>query len=176
MANQTVWSLLGSHQRSNSEPDRGFVSRSLWPSPPVGVMAKKRVGILKRNAYTNKPAGEGKCRKKRPLQLAANALTKETPPAVPEPILRSKQTQQQRQEQRFWTCQSEVDRQAAACLSKILSSDASKRNGRAIKSLTLAPHIKAKKAVYAVTCQTLQCKSPQSCLRGTFAKPRTSAN
>lgn len=120
-------------------------------------MPKKPVGILKRNAYTPKPA-DGTRRKRRLSSQTASLLTTEIPQSSSVSKQEPKQVQQEPQQQPFWTCQSEVDRQAAACLSKILASDANKRNGKTIKSLTLAPHIKAKKAVYAVTCQTLQCK------------------
>ena len=121
-------------------------------------MPKKPVGILKRNAHTPKPAADGTRRKRRLSPQSASLLTAEIPQSRSLSKPKPKQVQQESQQQPFWTCQSEVDRQAAACLSKILASDANKRNGKTIKSLTLAPHIKAKKAVYAVTCQTLQCK------------------
>ena len=120
-------------------------------------MPKKPVGILKRNAHTPKSAGPQKRKEKhvknpakihvKSNQVASNSAVASPPNSVPS----------QQQQQQFWSCQSEVDRQAAACISKVLASDASKRNGKTVKSLTLAPHIKAKKAVYAVTCQTLQC-------------------
>ena len=125
-------------------------------------MPKKPVGILKRNARTAEPSKSAKPR--RLIDRAANVPKPDTKPGTlpapskPEPVL------QEPRQYPFWTCQSEVDRQAAACLSKILASDANKRNGKTIKSLTLAPHIKAKKAVYAVTCQTLACKyATKSC-------------
>ena len=49
-----------------------------------------------------------------------------------------------------------VDRQAAKVVQQLLQADASGRGGASIKSLTLAPTIDAKKATYAVTCQTLK--------------------
>ena len=122
-------------------------------------MPKKPVGILKRNAHTPKSAGPQK-RKKKHVSSAAethvNSSQAASTRAVVSPV-DSSLLQQKQQQQHVWSCQSEVDRQAAACISKVLASDASKSNGKTIKSLTLAPHIKAKKAVYAVTCQTLQC-------------------
>ena len=126
----------------------------------IGVsafMPKKPVGILKRNAHTPKSAGPQKRKKnhvKNPAQSQVKSNQVASNSAVVSPTDSSLPQQHQQQ---FWTCQSEVDRQAAACISKVLASDASRRNGKTIKSLTLAPHIKAKKAVYAVTCQTLQC-------------------
>ncbi len=122
-------------------------------------MPKKPVGILQRNARTSK-GGKPRRLTERAANVSKPGTKRGTPPAPsePEPVL------QEPRQYPFWTCQSEVDRQAAACLSKILASDANKRNGKTIKSLTLAPHIKAKKAVYAVTCQTLSCKyATKSC-------------
>eukprot|EP00897_Mesotaenium_endlicherianum_P009684 jgi/Mesen1/8744/ME000052S08166 len=49
-----------------------------------------------------------------------------------------------------------VRRQAAGALGKLLAADAAKKGGASIKSLTLAPTIVAKKATYALTCQTLR--------------------
>ena len=129
-------------------------------------MPKKPVGILKRNAHNDRSTSGDQNRKKRTRQ----STTTQAAAAVPETVIARlevtqqppQQQQQQQQQQQVWTCQSEVDRQAAACLGKVLSADISKRNGKTIKSLTLAPHIKAKKAVYAVTCQTLQRKLQMS--------------
>lgn len=121
-------------------------------------MPKKPVGILKRNAHNDRSTSGDQTRKKRKRQ----STTTQKAPAVTETVVapveltQQPPQQQQQQQQQVWTCQSEVDRQAAACLGKVLSAEISKRNGKTIKSLTLAPHIKAKKAVYAVTCQTLQ--------------------
>lgn len=122
-------------------------------------MPKKPVGILKRNAHTPKSAGSQKRKQKHvksAAEILANSAQLASDSAVASPPPSSLPQQQQLQ---YWSCQSEVDRQAAACIGKVLASDASKRNGKTIKSLTLAPRIKAKKAVYAVTCQTLQCAS-----------------
>jgi putative methyltransferase len=49
-----------------------------------------------------------------------------------------------------------VCRQAAHAIGRLLAADASKQGGIAVKSLTLAPHIKEKKATHAVTCRTLK--------------------
>lgn len=119
-------------------------------------MPKKPVGILKRNAHTPKSAGPQK-RKKKHVKSAVETHVKSNQAASTSTVVSPTESSLPKQQQHFWSCQSEVDRQAAACISKVLASDASKRNGKTIKSLTLAPHIKAKKAVYAVTCQTLQC-------------------
>lgn len=124
-------------------------------------MPKKPVGILKRNAYTPKSAAGPQKRKKRPASHAAEVHEEAALVASDSSFRGSLLPQQQQQHKQFWNCQSEIDRQAAACISKVLASDASRRNGKTIKSLTLAPNIKAKKAVYAVTCQTLQCMARQ---------------
>ena len=55
-----------------------------------------------------------------------------------------------------WEAVSVVDRQAAWALQQVLRADASGKGGASIKSLTLHPSIEAKKATYAVTCQTLK--------------------
>lgn len=124
-------------------------------------MPKKPVGILKRNAYTPKSAAGPQKRKKKQANNAVEVQEEAAHVATEASITGSLLPQQQKQPKQFWSCQSEVDRQAAACISKVLASDTSRRNGKTIKSLTLAPNIKAKKAVYAVTCQTLQCRTLQ---------------
>ena len=133
-------------------------------------MPKKPVGILKRNAYTSKSADKPKKRKKGPINSSAPAsahvnlgVSNDLPLSSRKMQPQQLQQQQEQQQQKFWACQSEVDRQAAACISKLLAADSSKRNGKTIKSLTLAPHIKAKKAVYAITCQTLQRTQRTAC-------------
>ena len=55
-----------------------------------------------------------------------------------------------------WEAVSVVDRQAAWALQQLLRADVSGNGGASIKSLTLHPSIEAKKATYAVTCQTLK--------------------
>ena len=132
-------------------------------------MPKKPVGILKRNAYTSNSAEKPTKRKKGRVSSPTDADVHVHHELDNELSLSSRKMQQQgeQQQQKFWACQSEVDRQAAACISKLLAADSSKRHGKTIKSLTLAPHIKAKKAVYAITCQTLQrkqCIALQTCL------------
>ena len=58
---------------------------------------------------------------------------------------------------RYWRCMSVVDQQAAFAVQRLLQADSSRSNGASLKSLTLAPHIVAKKATYAVTCQVVKC-------------------
>ena len=55
-------------------------------------------------------------------------------------------------------CQSDVDQQASDAVHSLLQASRSKSRGASIRSLTLAPHITAKKAVHAVTCETLKCE------------------
>ena len=57
-----------------------------------------------------------------------------------------------------WVPHSAVVRHAAEALAKLLAADESRSGGKTIKSLTLAPHIKEKKATFALTCQTLRCE------------------
>lgn len=47
-------------------------------------------------------------------------------------------------------------RQAAHALERLLSADAARRHGASLKSLTLAPHIRNKRAVHAITVETLK--------------------
>jgi len=47
-------------------------------------------------------------------------------------------------------------RRAAFAVARLLAADASGRDGASLKSLTLAPHIENKRAVYAVTVETLK--------------------
>lgn len=125
-------------------------------------MPKKPVGILKRNAHPPKSAGSPKRKQKHvksAAEIHADSAQLASNSAVVSAVVSPASSLPEQQQLQFWSCQSEVDRQAATCIGKVLASDASKRNGKTIKSLTLAPHIKAKKAVYAVTCQTLQCAS-----------------
>lgn len=51
---------------------------------------------------------------------------------------------------------SAVHSQAAFAVRRLLEADERKRGGVSLKSLTLAPHITAKKATYAVTVETLK--------------------
>eukprot|EP00850_Spirogloea_muscicola_P018585 SM000172S03058 [mRNA] locus=s172:85266:89635:+ [translate_table: standard] len=46
--------------------------------------------------------------------------------------------------------------QVASILARVLAADASKSDGASIKSLALAPAVVAKKATYALTCETLR--------------------
>lgn len=52
-----------------------------------------------------------------------------------------------------------VHRQAAIAVGKLLEADEKKQGGASIKTLTLAPGVIAKKATYALTCETLRCES-----------------
>jgi hypothetical protein len=63
-----------------------------------------------------------------------------------------------------------VDRQAAYAVQALVEADEGRGKGVTLKSLTLAPHITAKKATYKVTCEALKCEcicyegcSPQPC-------------
>ncbi len=57
-----------------------------------------------------------------------------------------------------WRCISTVHQQAAFAVQRLLEADSSRKHGASLKSLTLAPHVVAKKATYAVTCQVLKCE------------------
>ena len=114
---------------------------------------KKPVGLLKRNATSSAAASDTRKAKKAKTNKASV-------PNIPKAPAKAKSEEPR---QAYWSCQSEIDRQAASCVGKLLAADASKRGGASIKALTLAPHINAKKAVYAVTCQTLQREYPQAC-------------
>ena len=65
---------------------------------------------------------------------------------------------QQLPKKRWLRCQSDVDQQASDAVHSLLQASKSKSRGASIRSLTLAPHITAKKAVHAVTCETLKCE------------------
>ncbi|KAG2499505.1 hypothetical protein HYH03_002452 [Edaphochlamys debaryana] len=56
----------------------------------------------------------------------------------------------------LWRPVSTVHQQAAFAVQRLLEADRDRRHGASLKSLTLAPHIVAKKATYAVTCQVLK--------------------
>ncbi|GLI69443.1 hypothetical protein VaNZ11_014055, partial [Volvox africanus] len=55
-----------------------------------------------------------------------------------------------------WRPLSVVHKQAAFAVQRLLEADSSRKHGASLKSLTLAPHIEAKKATFAVTCQVLK--------------------
>lgn len=55
-----------------------------------------------------------------------------------------------------WTPASVVHRQAAWAIQRLLAADASGKGGASLKTLTLAPHIEAKRATHAVTCECLR--------------------
>eukprot|EP00873_Tetraselmis_striata_P002564 jgi/Tetstr1/422828/TSEL_013619.t1 len=73
------------------------------------------------------------------------------PGAAPEPGAGARKATGSR-----WSLASLVHRQAADALARLLAASASRRGGTSIKALTLAPHIQAKKATYAVTHETLR--------------------
>lgn len=58
----------------------------------------------------------------------------------------------------LWRCISTVHQQATFAVQRLLEADSSRKHGASLKSLTLAPHVVAKKATYAVTCQVLKCE------------------
>ena len=107
---------------------------------------KKPVGLLKRNAST--PVAASNIRKRKRAKTVSGVEA--------DLGAGSQNIKAQEAKQIYWNCQSEIDRQAAACVHKLLAADANKRGGASIKALTLSAHINAKKAVHAVTCQTLQ--------------------
>ncbi|GFR46288.1 hypothetical protein Agub_g7844, partial [Astrephomene gubernaculifera] len=55
-----------------------------------------------------------------------------------------------------WQPISVVHQQAAFAVQRLLEADSQRKHGASLKSLTLAPHVVAKKATYAVTCQVLK--------------------
>lgn len=63
---------------------------------------------------------------------------------------------------RHWSLASAVHKQAAACVARMLAAAESRSRGVSLKSLTLAPHIVAKKATHAVTYETLKRESDPS--------------
>ena len=56
----------------------------------------------------------------------------------------------------LFVAQNEIHRQSAQAITRLLRADATSAHGTSLKSLTLAPHITNKKAVYAVTIETLK--------------------
>ena len=77
------------------------------------------------------------------------------PVHVAQPEKRQKQPDQE-PEHRLWHAASVVDRQAAHAVAALLRADKTGISGASIKSLTLGPAVAAKKATYAVTCETLR--------------------
>ncbi|GLC76074.1 hypothetical protein PLESTF_001731700 [Pleodorina starrii] len=74
----------------------------------------------------------------------------------------------------LWRPLSIVHQQAALAVQRLLEADSSRQHGASLKSLTLAPHVEAKKATFAVTCQVLKCKPPvpgARFTRATTARP-----
>lgn len=50
-----------------------------------------------------------------------------------------------------------IHTQAAAVLKRLLTAHGKRKKGAALRTLTLANHIVAKKATHAITCETLKC-------------------
>lgn len=147
-------------------------------------MAKKPLGILKKDAVRARPPQVKPKKQKQPqpappekaaaaatepkvrpklgksapngAAAAAAALLKGGSSDAGKPNAAGQQGQQQ-QEQKEWVPHSPVVRFAAEALAKLLAADASQRSGKTIKALTLAPHVTTKKATFALTCQTLRC-------------------
>jgi putative methyltransferase len=104
---------------------------------------RKPVSILKRSAPTT-----GKLVNNRD----SNQPSKRQKTSVEEAKVKASQ-------HKAWIAVSIVDRQAAYAVAKLLRADATGSGGASIKSLTLGPAVKAKKATYAVTCETLRMLS-----------------
>jgi putative methyltransferase len=101
---------------------------------------RKPVSLLKRQSASN--PGDAKLSKKAKKQLksdnpSSNNQPQNTQPCVLNPI-------------------NDTHRHAAHAVGRLLNADATGRDGASLKSLTLAPHIVNKKAVYAVTIETLK--------------------
>ena len=102
-------------------------------------MGKRRpVSLLKRQTASNPTDALSKKAKKR---LKAENPGVNTPQNTPARVLNPI---------------NETHRQAAHAVGRLLHADATGRDGASLKSLTLAPHIVNKKAVYAVTIETLK--------------------
>ncbi|KAL4452334.1 hypothetical protein ABPG75_007996 [Micractinium tetrahymenae] len=129
---------------------------------------RKPVSILKRAQQGS--AGQGK---KRKAELAGTQEQHQKPQKQPRTQPQNgnsaassgggggrqrqpKGQQQRRQEPTGLRPTSAVHSQAAYAVRRLLDADTSKRGGVSLKSLTLAPHITAKKATYAVTCEVLK--------------------
>jgi 25S rRNA (cytosine2278-C5)-methyltransferase len=102
---------------------------------------RKPVSLLKRQSHSN-PGDASLLSKKAKKKLKAD-----NPDAFPQP---------QNNKPRVWNPINETHRQAAHAVGRLLNADATGRDGVSLKSLTLAPHINNKKAVYAVTIETLK--------------------
>ena len=99
---------------------------------------RKPVSLLKRKSASNDANGQGP-RKRRKSDNKSNNVP--TTPKHPERTL---------------VPVNQTHRQAANIVGRLLHADATGRHGASLKSLTLAPHIISKKAVHAVTIETLK--------------------
>ena len=115
---------------------------------PRSILEQEDTASQKRNSKS------GTARKRsNPVALqsdeAAAQRSKPVPAAKPQANTGGKIAQ-------IWGCHSIVDRQAVSALVRLLAADKTHRKGASLKSLTLAPHIQAKQATYAVTVKTLE--------------------
>lgn len=117
---------------------------------------RKLVSILKRSIVTNHTRS---IQSSKVLRVQEQALSPDHPPDQPR---HKKQKTSYSQNARVpkadnvWHAASVIHRQAALAIAKMLHADATGTGGASIKSLTLSPTIQAKKATYAVTCETLR--------------------
>ncbi|BDA47879.1 probable 28S rRNA (cytosine-C(5))-methyltransferase [Coccomyxa sp. Obi] len=120
---------------------------------------KKPVSILKRSVATSEKvsssqSGVHKRKKQAAITDQAQVLPQDPPQkkhkATGAPHARDGSASAS------WHAASVVDRQAASAIAKLLHADATGMGGASLKSLTLGPTIQAKKATYAVTCETLR--------------------
>ncbi len=102
-------------------------------------------------------AAGGQVKRKRP-EGSASAHKKPKQASQPQREQAQPRSTAHHQPNNRLTCISIVDKQAAAALTTLLRADSGRAHGATLKSLTLAPHIEAKKATYAVTCQTMKCE------------------
>jgi hypothetical protein len=95
------------------------------------------------------------------VDSAHNSQAKHKRPKLAPGTVRPRQQQRANSQQhagRPLQAQSVVDRQAAYAVQALVQADEGRGNGVTLKSLTLAPHITAKKATYKVTCEVLKCE------------------
>ena len=120
---------------------------------------KKPVSILKRSTATPKNVASSQSGSyKRKKQAASTDQALVLPQDPPQKKLKSTGAPIARvsSANASWYAASVVDRQAASAIAKLLHADATGKEGTSLKSLTLGPTIQAKKATYAVTCETLR--------------------
>jgi len=98
---------------------------------------RKPVSLLKRQSAKNLGDASSKNKRLKADNPGSNNQLQNTRPRVLNPI-------------------NDTHRQAAHAVGRLLNADATGHDGASLKSLTLAPHIVNKKAVYAVTIETLK--------------------